>query len=1096
MKYTIFVFVLTVSQAFAIGSYSQNTRLSLSLSNTMIRNVLQEIENESDYYFMYDATKVDVNRGVSISCESMLIADILDQLFHGTSIRYKINNRQIALYHAPSGSVTRQSLQRVSGKITDAQGAPLPGVTVVVKGTGKGTITDIDGNYNLTDVKEGDILSFSFIGMRSVEVVLKGEPVINLTMVEEVTGIEEVVAIGYGIIKKQNLTGSVSSVQFNDVMESRPVTNIASALTGLSSGLVVTQSSSAPGNESISMRIRGVSSWTNSEPLVLIDGVSGSIKDVNPNDVESVSVLKDASSSAIYGSRASNGVILITTKRGNKDKVKVNYNGYVGQQSVTNMIDFISDYPTHMELLNESAINSGQPAYYRQDLIDEWRERSKTDPLNYPNTDWFREILQSSMATEHNLSVTGGNEKSNIMMSLGYLDNKGVIDHAGLKKYSIRLNADSKVTDWLTVGGNVFGYWSDRGPVNMSQLFSNMLGTNPGILPKAADGRYGGSTMEGENSKAYNPRAFVDNSIGNYEGQHVGVKFFAKVNFLKYFEFETNFAANYDNSRTWLYYKPVSIWDFNTNTELYETYSQNSLSNASSRNYLTLVNTVLRFHRSNGTHNIAALLGFDQEYSRSDVFTASKTDFVSDVIYVLDAGTANPTATGTAADRALRSFFGRVNYDYKGKYLFEANARYDGSSRFMEGRRWGFFPSFSAGWRVSEESFFEPLKQVANNVKIRASWGQLGNNMISDYGYQSLYNTAQTYSFGGTPVAGTGVVEIANSKLTWEVATMTNVGLDLSFLNNALSISADIFNKITDNQLLQLPIPYIMGNVTPPYQNTGKVKNKGFEIQAVYSGKAGNGFAYSIGGNLSFVKNKVLKYKGEVIDPMNSVQIITEGEAIGRYYVREVDHIVQDPSETEALLAEGYSFYPATPQPGDFLYRNAKDDETIGNDDDRVIKGSSIPKMTYGINLNASYKGFDLYVLGQGVSGIDAYYGGDAFNTFDLHWDYLIRKSVLNRWTPQNKSTKYPRLTNKLPNNTSTSDYWLQSAAYFRIKSMQFGYTVPRHITSKVYVDRFRLYTGLENFFTFSNYDGFDPENVGVTYPTMKQWVVGLNVTF
>jgi TonB-linked SusC/RagA family outer membrane protein len=1100
MKLNIFIICLSAWSVMATESYAQ-TRLSLQMDNTTIAEVFKQIENQSEFRFFY-TEHLEVDKNVSVNFRNASIDEILDHVLTGTNINYQVVDRQIALYlnkGKKAGDATKTMKQGaqvsvVSGKVTDFGGQPLPGVTVVIKGTTKGTITNADGDYSLTDIPDDATLVFSFVGMRTQEVIVAGKTIINVTMKEETIGLEEVVAVGYGTMKKANLTGSVSSIDFSESMNSRPLTNTAIGLAGMSPGLVVTQNSSAPGNESVSLRIRGVGTLNDASPLVLIDGIAGNINDVNPNNIAQISVLKDASSSAIYGSRAANGVILITTKRGEEGDVSVTYNGYVGVEKAANMIDFISDYPTHMELLNEAYSNSGQPAVFDQGLINEWREKSKTNPLDYPNTDWFRDILEPSVVNEHNLSVRGGNEKANFLLSLGYLDNKGVVENAEFQKYSFRLNADSKISDWLSVGGNVFGFWSDRGALDVNELFKTMLQTNPGILPKSSDGRYGGSMMEGENKMAYNPRAFMESATGNNERQRVGLKFFAKINFLKYFEFETSFAGNYNNYRSWSYSGPVEIWDFQTDAVLYETASRNFVSNANSRYYSTTLNELLRFNYTlNDVHHFGALAGFDQEYSRTDSFSASKYDLISDNIYVLDAAAADPVVRGTAADRALRSYFGRINYDFKGKYLFEANGRYDGSSRFASDRRWGFFPSFSAGWRMSEESFFESLRTWVDNFKVRASWGELGNNNIGDYEYQSLYGS-QNYSFGGNIVTGIAPTELSNTKITWESTTTSNVGFDLAMFKNSLSLSVDLFDKLTDNILVKLPIPGVMGNVSAPSQNAAEVRNRGWEAQLNYYGHVGNDFQYSVGGNISFVNNEVMKYLGDVKTVLGQ-QVLTEGYSIFPFYIREVDHIIQDQSEIDQLIADGYTFSPAIPQPGDFLYKNQNDDKVI-NDDDRVIKGSSIPKATYGINISASYKGIDLFVLGQGVSGIDSYWGDGTFNTFNLHWDYIQKADITNRWTEANKSARYPRLTTGLANNTIGSDYWLYDASFFRIKSIQLGYTVPARISSKFLIQRLRLYTTLENYFTFTDYPGFDPENAGVAYPNMKQFIAGLNITF
>lgn len=1099
MKLTMFLFFLSITQMMASEAYSQTTKMTLQLKNVTVKQVLDEIEGNSEFFFLYNSKLVDVNRKVSVDAKNQKIDDILNNLFDETEVVHTVVDRQIVLTNkatAQSGFLQQggqQSVKGISGKVTNQSGVPISGVTVAVKGTTTGVITDNNGNFSLTLPSDSKVIIFSFVGMKSQEITIGNKTTVDVVLEEEITSLGEVVAVGYGTMKKANLTGSVSSINFNESMDSRPLNNLSSALAGMSAGLVVKQNSSAPGNESVSLLIRGVGTLNNSAPLVLIDGVAGNIDDVNPNDVASISVLKDASSCAIYGSRAANGVILVTTNRGKVEKMSVNYNGYVGVESAANMIGFISDYPTHMELLNEASRNSGQPLIYDQTLIDAWRTNSKTDPIHYPNTDWFREILKPSVNSEHNLSLRGGSEKSNFLLSLGYLDNKGVMKNAEFEKYSFRVNVDSKVSDWLSVGGNVFGFWSDRGPVDVSYLFNTMLMTNPGILPKSSDGRYGGSMMKGEDSKAYNPRATMESAKGNNERQRVGAQFFAKMNFLKYFEFETSFAGNYDNRRSWQYSGPVSIWDLNANAKLYDTATRNYISNSNSRYYSTTLNELLRFKYSiNNSHHIGTLIGFDQEYSRQDQFSASKYDLLNDAIYVIDAAAADPLAGGTAEDRALRSYFGRINYDYKGKYLFEANGRYDGSSRFAEANRWGFFPSFSAGWRFSEESFFEPVKKWIDSAKLRGSWGKLGNNNIGDYEYQSLYG-GQNYSFGGNIAQGIAPTSLSNRAITWEATTTSNIGLDLNLLNSKLSVSVDVFDKTTENILVKLPIPLVMGNLSAPNQNVAQVRNRGLEGQLSYLGNIGKDFQYSIGGNISFIDNKVLKYLGAV-KTISGTRVLTEGKSIWPFYIREVDHIVQDQAEIDKMIADGYTFSPAIPKPGDFLYKDIVPDKKI-NDDDRVIKGSTIPNATYGINVSASYKGFDLNIVGQGVSGLDFYDGG-AYNTFNLHWDYVQRENVLNRWTPENKSTEYPRLTFGLANNDVNSDYWLKDVSYFRIKSLQFGYALPKRITSKFLVDRLRLYTSFENYFTFTSYDGFDPENAGVTYPNMKQFVAGLNITF
>ncbi|MCS3552759.1 MULTISPECIES: TonB-dependent receptor [unclassified Sphingobacterium] len=995
-----------------------------------------------------------------------------------------LENREISL-----SLLAKQDM--INGRIVDPNGNALAGVEIKNLTTGYVSSSAGDGSYVIKGSKT-DKLQFRLIGFTSQ--VLRANEAASVTLISSVEALDEVVVVGYGTQKKANLTGAVSSVQFNESTTSRPTMNLSSALVGMSSGLNISQTSAAPGAEGFNVLVRGKGTMNDASPLVIIDGVPGALNDVNPNDVENVSILKDASSSAIYGSRAANGVILVTTKRGKEDKFTVTYSGYAGRQSASKNIGFITDMATHMELVNES---EGREKYPNT-LIEEWRRESAAGNPLYPNTDWYDEMLKSSMLTEHNLSVRGGGQKGSFAMSLGYLDNKGIIDNSNFKRYNFRINADSKIKNFLTLGGNVFGSWSDRGPVDVSSFFSSIRNTTPGVIPVYEDGRYGGEMFKGLPAGS-NPRAYVDNTRGNYEKQRLGLKFFGIVNILKNLEWESSFGFNYGNNRDWEYVRPYSLWNFQTDFEYQKKPSVNSLFNGSRRDYSTVLNTLMRYRETfNESHNLAVLFGFDQQYNRMDKFDAKKNDILGDdAIYILDAGANLEAINGSGTDDALQSYFGRVNYDYKGKYLFEANARYDGSSRFAKENRWGFFPSFSAGWRVLEESFAQGLKSTFSDIKIRGSWGRLGNNRIGDYTYQVVYGS-YLYPFGGQLQQGVAPKELANSKIKWETTTITNVGVDLALLKNRLTLTVEYFDKTTSDILTKIPIPLVLGNFSPPWQNIAEMKNKGMEFQLGYQGKIGRDLTYHIAGNLSTVNNKVTKFNGS--KSINAATITQENNAFNSYYLLEFDRIIQDQAEIDQLLADGYTFgtyVGGVPKPGDMLYKDTNGDK-IFNDQDRVVKAySALPKITYGLNMNVGYKGFDLSVIGQGTGGVKEYWGNDGFNTFNINEGFLQREEILNRWTPENKSKEYPRLLNSgSALNTMYSDYWLYNTSYFRIKSLQLGYALPQAMTSKFKVDRLRVYANLENYFTFTTFKGYNPENASVSYPLMKQWVVGLNVTF
>lgn len=990
---------------------------------------------------------------------------------------------------------SQQSKRTINGVVLDDNGEQLIGVTVQVKGHTIGTTTDINGSYTL-DINddENSVLVFSYVGYLTKEVRVGRDAIIDVELKTETELLDELIVVGYGTMKKQNLTGAVSAVNFNEKMASRPSLNLSSVLTGLSAGLNISQTSATPGAEGVNILVRGKGTMNDASPLVLINGIPGALNDVNPNDVESVSVLKDASSSAIYGSRAANGVILITTKRGVEGKISVNYNGYVGWQSAAKEIDFINDMATHMEMVNAS---EGREKYSSA-LIDKWRTESAAGNPLYPNTDWYNEMLKTSVLTEHNVTARGGTKNNNFFLSLGYLDNKGIVDNSAFKNYSFRLSADSKVADWLEFGGNIYGSWSDRDPINVTSFFDNIRNTTPGVIPVFEDGRYGGEMFEGLPA-GNNPRAYIDNIRGNYERQKLGLKFHGIINFLKHFKWENSFGFNYDNRRNWEYVRPYALWNFQKEFEYQKKPSINSLFNGNRRDYLTIVSSLLHFNYSlNNIHNISAIVGFDQQYNRMDKFDAKKNDILGDdAIYIMDVGVNLESITGSGTDDALQSYFGRVNYDFNNKYLFEANARYDGSSRFAKNNRWGFFPSFSAGWRITEEEFALPLKEIFDDIKIRGSWGRLGNNRIGDYTYQVVYSS-YLYPFGGQLQQGVAPSDIANSKIKWETTTISNIGLDLVLLNNKLTLSAEYFNKTTSDILTKIPIPLVMGNFSPPWQNIAEMKNKGFEFQANYFGNIGRDFNYNIAANLSTISNKVTKFNGD--KSISGPTITEEGKALNSFYLLEFDRIIQDQAEIDKLIEDGYTFSSyvgGVPKPGDILYKDSNGDKVF-NDEDRVIKDfSSLPKITYGLNIGGSYKNIDLNIVGQGVADVKGYWGNDGYNTFNINEGFLLQRKVLEHWTPENKSTKYPRLlTSGSALNTVYSDYWLYDTSFFRIKSIQLGYTLPQSMTSKTLIDRLRIYTNLENYFTFTKFEGYNPENPSMAYPLMKQWVVGLNITF
>lgn len=1057
---------------------------------------MRNVENKVKYHTSF----ASISKKVKFFLLTLLFLSAVPQLKANKELRIA-NSKQVDILQDANDTIPQipirsdqSQLKEITGVVVDAQGRTIPGVYIKTKNDSIGGITDIDGNFKL-HIPPKSTLVFTFLGYQDTEIPIKGQNHIKVVLKEDVQSLEEIVVVGYGAMRKQNLTGSVSSVNFDQAMTSRPTMNLSSALTGLSAGLNISQNSGSPGAENMQILVRGQGTMNDASPLIIIDGIPGQLNDVNPSDVESVSVLKDAASSSIYGSRAANGVILVTTKKGDKSRLSVNYSGYVGWQSAAKKVDFINDMVTHIELVNGSYGRN----VYDVNEIEKWRTQSAAGNPLYPNTDWYNEMLNTSLITEHNLTVRGGSDNSSYSLSLGYLDNKGVIDNSSYKKYSFRVNVDTNPTSWLNLGTNVSGLWSDRDPIDEKIFYSTIKSVVPGVIPKSADGRYGGNMFNGMAGDGENPRAYVDNIRGNYENQKIGLKVYGKIKFLKYFEWENSFGFNYNHKLDWVYSRPYTLWNFQKEIAYpIKNGPDDTLVNATQRDYTTIFNSLLRFNYSwKDKHNFSVLLGYDQQYNKMNMFDAKKKDILGDdVIYVMDAGLDMVGINGSATDDALVSYLGRINYNYKGKYLVEANARYDGSSRFARNNRWGFFPSFSAGWRITEEPFAKPLKKAFNDLKIRGSWGKLGNNRIGDYTYQIIYES-QPYPFGGNLQSGLAPKTIANSSIKWETTTLSNIGLDLAMWDNRFSLSLDYYTKTTNDILAKIPIPLTVGNFEPPWQNLAEMKNSGIELQASYHGSIGKDFTYAVSGNISTVRNRVTKYKGESIDEATKT---IEGKPYRSFFVYEVDHIIQDQAEIDQLIADGYTFSShvgGTPEPGDFLYKDT-DGNKVFNDEDRVLKKSSIPKITYGINLNATYKNLDLSIMGQGVGGVHGYWGGDGFNTFNINDNFLIRENVLKHWTPENQSKKYPRLRQSTDarNSSPKSDYWLYNTSFFRIKSVQLGYSIPKKLTSKLMIDQLRVYTNLENFFTFTDFEGFNPENPTMSYPLMKQWTIGLNLTF
>lgn len=947
----------------------------------------------------------------------------------------------------------------------------------------------------------------------------KGEP-LSLTMKETANALDEVVVVGYGQQKKVNLTGSVASVNMDKISDTRPITNVSQALAGLASGVNVTSGNNQPGNDNATIRVRGVGTLNDASPLVIIDGVEAGINTVNPSDIESMSILKDAASAAIYGSRAANGVILITTKKGQSGSVKVNYNGYVSFESIRKTLTPVSNYADYMELINEGYYNTyGQKNYIFSDaVINEWRANEGGDQLRYPNQDWIDATFKNATATNHTVSMSGGSDKIRFYTSFGYLNNPGVMPNAGFSRYSARVSVDADVTKWLTIGALASGYRGETQPGARVQddIFTYASATTPGMVFLAPDGRFGAmnNTEDDSQCAVNNPISRAYRIEGNQRKNNSRIRFTGT--FRPYEGITVVGSYNYELVDTEQRQKPhfVQGWNFKDDVMTYDSTGKTSVSNSDAKVERYFWDAVGNYDKKFWDRlQFNLMVGASSELYRSKSFNASRQDLIDLGLWALGAATGDASAGGSSTEWSMLSYFGRVNLNWMEKYLLEFNLRYDGSSRFQKGRRWGHFPSASAGWRMEREAFMQGLVDKGlDALKLRVSYGKLGNNSIGNYDTQALYTSSgMNYVLGNSLATGLAQSALANALLTWESTNVFNVAADLMLFNSRLSATLEYFHKKTDNILISLPAPAVHGTTSLPKVNSAQVSNQGFELTLTWNDRIGN-VNYGINANATYVKNNVDKFKGKDKAGMSisGANLIWEGHPINSQYLLKVDRIIQTDEDLalvqkmidNAPVVNGKKANPfaayGTPEKGDLLYQDVNGDGVIDADDRTIVSDGPNPKWMLGLNLTAEWKGIDFGMLLQASLGAKRYWQSTAYNTPTVRYGYQLNKEVCDgRWYEGRTDATYPRLLFYQNNiNQQASDFYLQDLAYLKIRNIQLGYTLPQKWTRACQIDKVRIYGSLENFFTFTKFKGFDPEVSGMAYPTMRQAVIGLNVAF
>jgi TonB-linked SusC/RagA family outer membrane protein len=1085
----ISILLLTIGLQVNASAYSQNAKFSLNIKDQPLREVFKEIESKSQFHFFFGDNLLLLDKVVNANMENSNVEQILDQLLANSDYSYKVLENNLIVI-APDNFINRQS-HKVTGTVTDATtGNSLPGVSIAVEGTTNGTITDASGKFTIEVPNKSAVLIFSFMGFLTEKVDVTDKTNINVDLTPDIKKLDEVVVVGYGTQKKVNLTGSVGTVQMDDLKD-RPLTNSSLALQGTVSGVYALQSSGQPGSDNAVIDIRGVGSFTNNTPLILIDGLPGDMSNVNPNDIKSISVLKDAASASIYGNRAANGVILITTKRGTPGKMKVSYNGYFGTQKATRLPSVLNSVQ-YATLWNEADVNTGQAVKYSDADIAKFAAHN--DPL-YPDINYFDVYYNKASVQNHRFNISGGTENLQYAFMVGHLDQDGILVGTGFKKTDFRSNIDAYFLKdkKLRISANVAGsYGKQNQPTDLwnAEWYATLAPVHP---LKDAAGHW--MAVNGER-----------NFYGEVKEGSTQIN--------KTYDFSGQMEAEYkilkDLSAQVTYGYKADIYNnnaFHANVTLYNPDGSNiplasNLRVTDGTNIETMLTSLLKYNKKFDKHEINVLAGYSEENYTYDWEDGYRANFVNNSQRVLNLGDAATWTNNSGSyDLGLRSYFGRLNYNFDGKYLLEGNLRKDGSSRFAPGHQWGTFPSVSVGWLVSKEAFLKNVSWM-NMLKLRASWGQLGNEQIGEYynGYDVL-SSGQNYSLGGTLSSGVAVTKMTNKQLTWETSEQKNIGVDMA-LNMGIELSVDVFDKRTKHLLLPEPIPLTMGSLTVPWANAAEVQNKGIETSLTYRKTFANGIKLTTTLNASHIINKIKSMS--VPEQLTSPKAYKIGAAINSFYGYKMDGIYQlsdfNYSGGVYTLKPGVvsvSNYNA--QPGDIKYKDMNGDGVVDMTNDREIIGKQFPDLTYSLNFNVEWKGFDLGAFFQGVQGIQGYTYYEIATQFSGFAN--MGSWWMGRWMKDNPSNTYPRLTFDGVRNNIHSSFYVENASYLRLKNVELGYTVSPKLTSKIGISSIRIYGNIQNAFTITKFKGFDPEQTtdqtrAEAFPQVRIMTMGLNVNF
>ena len=989
----------------------------------------------------------------------------------------------------------------VTGVVVDASGVPLIGVNVLEKGTTNGTITDFDGKFTLNVSSPNAKLVISYIGYVSQEVSAPKNGELKVVLKEDTETLEEVVVVGYGTQKKANLSGSVSSVD-SEQLQNRPIQNVSSGLQGLMPGVTITGTNGAPGMDSGNIRVRGTGTLNSASPYILIDGVeSEAMGDLDPNDIASISVLKDAASAAIYGSKAANGVILITTKRGSTGKPKISYSGYISFQNTTETIDRLSSYE-YASMYNDALKSEDKAPRFNPDEIQKFKDG--TDP-NYPNTDWYDLAYKTGIQHRHNINISGGNEHAKYMGSLGYLNQTGVLPNAGREQFNARTNLDMKITKRLSAKINlayIKNKYDDASSAyyggSSDQIIRQLNLISPWIVNRYEDGTYG-TISDG------NPIAWLDSGM-KVTRDNYNFTGLASLDYKILDELTLTLTGSYVNDlQNYKYFQPFIQYNPNKASD------PSSLDERYYRWDRTNYDVLLNYDKTFGKHNLKGLAGWHTEKYNYKYMKAYRKNFPNDNLTDMNAGdAATQTNEGYSRELAMISWFARVNYDFAGKYLLEANIRADASSRFAKGNRWGYFPSFSGAWRISEENFMKGAQNWLSNLKIRGSWGMLGNQDALNsadasgafYPAINTYEIGATYPFGGALNSGYYQGSFRLNTITWEKAKTWGVGIDFGLFNNKVTGSVDYYNRKTEGIMMDVAVPNEFA-LSPYKDNVGEMVNRGVELNISYNDKWGD-WSFGAAANFAYNHNEITDLGGVDYLSTGFNQRNAVGFAMNSYYLYQADGFFNSQEEADAFTAKyGNPFGGGEFKAGDIRYVDTDGNGTL-NGKDRVMANSSDPVYTFGLNLNAGWKGFDLSLMFNGAAKVSRLFDAhEVYGAFsgDAGHPASIWKDA---WTETNHDASMPRIFTDTNSPSSSrnavSTFWLQNTNYLRLKNLQLGYTLPKSLLANWGIDNVRFYYSVENLFTIDNMKiNIDPEATSQrlsSYPLLRTHAFGVNITF